>query len=103
MLSCYAIQALRMILQLGVKPSWFYLRVLEPDVMHTHIPEHSPASVGDFRSYMIEPTLPSIGDSVVPELLLKVLEPYRKEGKKLRIDLHGFCHLLSEHVLNSIL
>lgn len=24
--------------------------------------------------------LPSIGDSVVPEMLLKVLEPYRKEG-----------------------
>jgi hypothetical protein len=29
---------------------------------------------------MIETTLPPIGDVVVAELLLKVLEPYRKEG-----------------------
>ncbi|PPR83858.1 hypothetical protein GOBAR_AA36856 [Gossypium barbadense] len=36
------------------------------------------SSTGDLRSYMIE--LPPVGDSVVPELLLKVLEPYRKEG-----------------------
>ncbi|KAE8698360.1 histidine kinase 3-like [Hibiscus syriacus] len=34
---------------------------------------------GDLRSYMIE--LPPIGDSVVPELLLKALEPYRREGR----------------------
>ncbi|KAA8523002.1 hypothetical protein F0562_009425 [Nyssa sinensis] len=34
--------------------------------------------LGDLRSYMID--LPPVGDSVVPEMLLKVLEPYRKEG-----------------------
>ncbi|ONK76641.1 uncharacterized protein A4U43_C03F30450 [Asparagus officinalis] len=72
--------ALRMILQLGVKPSWFDLTGTDIDIMHSHVPEAGPASVGDLRSYMIESNLPAIGDSVVPELLLKVLEPYRREG-----------------------
>ncbi|CAA6672652.1 unnamed protein product [Spirodela intermedia] len=59
--------ALRMILQLGVKPSWFN--------------SYSPSrDAGDLRSYMIESTLPAVGDPVVPELLLKILEPYRVEG-----------------------
>lgn len=53
-----------MILQLGVKPSWFNTCSISSD--------------SDLRSYMIDS--PSIGDTVVPELLLKVLEPYRKEG-----------------------
>lgn len=38
----------------------------------------SGSSTGDLRSYMIDS--PPVGDSVVPELLLKILEPYRKEG-----------------------
>ncbi|TYH08036.1 hypothetical protein ES288_A08G283000v1 [Gossypium darwinii] len=70
--------ALRMILQLGVKPSWF-------NTLGTTAIDRGPQSItrttsstGDLRSYMIE--LPPVGDSVVPELLLKVLEPYRKEG-----------------------
>lgn len=79
----YHIQALRMILQLGVKPSWFDLTVTDTDIMHSHVPEAGPASVGDLRSYMIESNLPAVGDSVVPELLLKVLEPYRREGIQL--------------------
>ncbi|KAL9685127.1 hypothetical protein QQ045_022574 [Rhodiola kirilowii] len=65
--------ALRMILQLGVKPYWFSTK----STTHNHIPGMT-SPIGDLRSYMID--LPPVGDSVVPELLLKVLEPYRKEG-----------------------
>uniref|UniRef100_A0A7N0UK41 WD repeat-containing protein 11 n=2 Tax=Kalanchoe fedtschenkoi TaxID=63787 RepID=A0A7N0UK41_KALFE len=65
--------ALIMILQLGVKPSWFNTN----STTHNHIPGMI-SSVEDLRSYMID--LPPVGDTVVPELLLKVLEPYRKEG-----------------------
>ncbi|XP_078428005.1 transducin family protein / WD-40 repeat family protein isoform X2 [Wolffia australiana] len=59
--------ALRMILQLGVKPSWF------------SSPEAASDS-SDLRSHMVVSTLPTVGDPVVPELLLKILEPYRIEG-----------------------
>ncbi|KAL7168431.1 hypothetical protein ACSBR2_038799 [Camellia fascicularis] len=65
--------ALRMILQLGVKPAWFNTCSTIIDMR----PGTAP-STGDLRSYMIDS--PPVGDSVVPELLLKVLEPYRKEG-----------------------
>ncbi|KAF2310619.1 hypothetical protein GH714_015563 [Hevea brasiliensis] len=69
--------ALRMILQLGVKPSWFNTCGTAIDKRPHSIPgTASPAA--DLRSYMID--LPAVGDSVVPEMLLKVLEPYRKEG-----------------------
>lgn len=59
-----------MILQLGVKPSWLKKK---PQLV-------SGVSRGghDLRSHMID--LPPVGDSVVPEMLLKVLEPYRIEG-----------------------
>ncbi|XVF34628.1 hypothetical protein REPUB_Repub18cG0075300 [Reevesia pubescens] len=69
--------ALRMILQLGVKPSWFNTSGTTLDKRPRYIPGASSSS-GDLRSYMIE--LPPVGDSVVPELLLKILEPYRKDG-----------------------
>ncbi|CAL1359156.1 unnamed protein product [Linum trigynum] len=69
--------ALRMILQLGVKPSWFNTCSTAIDKRPHSIPGAS-SSAGDLRRYMID--LPAIGDSVVPEMLLKVLEPYRKEG-----------------------
>lgn len=64
-----------MVLQLGVKPSWF-------SILADKTPRQNPrtSSAGDLRSYMIDTTLPTIGDSVVPEMLLKVLEPYRREG-----------------------
>ncbi|XP_023530451.1 WD repeat-containing protein 11-like [Cucurbita pepo subsp. pepo] len=62
--------ALRMILQLGVKPSWLSKR---PQLMSGF-----SAAGGDLRSHMID--LPPVGDSVVPEMLLKVLDPYRIEG-----------------------
>lgn len=66
-----------MILQLGVKPSWFNTCGTAIDKRPHSIPgTASPAA--DLRSFMID--LPPIGDSVVPEMLLKVLEPYRKEG-----------------------
>lgn len=64
--------ALRLILQCGVKPSWF-------NTCSTIINnKNDELSVGDLRSYLID--IPTIGDTVVPELLLKVLEPYQKEG-----------------------
>ena len=59
-----------MILQLGVKPSWLSKR---PQLMSGF-----SAAGGDLRSHMID--LPPVGDSVVPEMLLKVLDPYRIEG-----------------------
>lgn len=75
----FSLQALRMILQLGVKPSWFNTCIATKDMSPYQIPVAS-SNTGDLRSYMIDSLLPPIGDSVVPELLLKVLEPYRREG-----------------------
>ncbi|KAL5769027.1 hypothetical protein ACOSQ2_015810 [Xanthoceras sorbifolium] len=69
--------ALRMVLQLGVKPSWFNTCSTTIE-KRPHLIPGTPSSAKDLRSHMID--LPPIGDSVVPELLLKVLEPYRKEG-----------------------
>ncbi|CAL5060395.1 unnamed protein product [Urochloa decumbens] len=69
--------ALRMVLQLGVKPSWFECN--NSDKLGSDSFKVAP-TFGDLRSYMIETALPPIGDGVVAELLLKVLEPYRKEG-----------------------
>lgn len=66
-----------MILQLGVKPSWF--NTCSTTIKkRPHLIPGTPSSQKDLRSYMIG--LPPIGDTVVPEMLLKVLEPYRKEG-----------------------
>ncbi|KAL0333972.1 UNVERIFIED_CONTAM: hypothetical protein Sangu_1553400 [Sesamum angustifolium] len=66
--------ALRMILQLGVKPAWF--DVFSATMNDWNTP--GTPSAGDLRGYMI--ASPRVGDSVVPEMLLKVLEPYRKAG-----------------------
>ncbi|KAF1002874.1 uncharacterized protein LOC141700003 [Apium graveolens] len=68
--------ALRMILQLGVKHSWFNTLTIMDKGQYKLL--QSESSTGDLRSYMIDS--PPVGDSVVPELLLKILEPYRKEG-----------------------
>ncbi|OUZ99877.1 hypothetical protein BVC80_9067g66 [Macleaya cordata] len=69
--------ALRMILQLGVKPSWFNTTTIDGS---PYVVPGTGSSTRDLRSYMIDSLLPPVGDSVVPELLLKVLEPYRREG-----------------------
>ncbi|CAK7345444.1 unnamed protein product [Dovyalis caffra] len=69
--------ALRMILQLGVNPSWFNTCSTTID-KRPHLIPGTASFRGDLRSYMID--LPPVGDSVVPEMLLKVLEPYRREG-----------------------
>ncbi|KAK1312231.1 hypothetical protein QJS10_CPA07g00650 [Acorus calamus] len=71
--------ALRMILQLGIKPTWFNFHSTNKENFPFKISE-SLASGGDLRSYMIDSVLPIVGDPAVPELLLKVLEPYRREG-----------------------
>lgn len=66
-----------MILQLGIRPSWFNTCSITIEKRPHLIPGTALYS-GDLRSYMIE--LPPVGDSAVPEMLLKILEPYRKEG-----------------------
>ncbi|KAL8497878.1 hypothetical protein ACS0TY_021287 [Phlomoides rotata] len=68
--------ALRMILQLGAKPSWFDAFSTAMNEAYSHVP--GTPSAGDLRGYMIDS--PRVGDSAVPEMLLKVLEPYRREG-----------------------
>lgn len=68
--------ALRTILQLGVKPSWFNTLSTTTDDTNHQVP--GTPTAGDLRHHLIES--PRIGDSVVPEMLLKVLEPYRREG-----------------------
>ncbi|XP_076936211.1 uncharacterized protein LOC143603224 [Bidens hawaiensis] len=68
--------ALRLILQCGVKPSWFNTNSVSISKESSELSKNS--SAGDLRSYLID--TPTIGDSVVPELLLKVLEPYQREG-----------------------
>ncbi|KAK9102028.1 hypothetical protein Sjap_019282 [Stephania japonica] len=40
----------------------------------------APSSAKDLRSYMIDSPLPPVGDTAVAEMLLKVLEPYQREG-----------------------
>ncbi|XP_031097706.1 WD repeat-containing protein 11-like [Ipomoea triloba] len=69
--------ALRTILQLGLKPSWFNTFSSTMDKGHYEVTA-TPSSTSDLCSYMLHS--PRIGDSVVPEMLLKVLEPYRREG-----------------------
>lgn len=69
--------ALRLILQCGVKPSWFNTYSTTIAKGNAQLSKNA-SSAGDLRSYLID--VPSIGDSVVPELLLKVLEPYQREG-----------------------
>ncbi|XP_026391509.1 uncharacterized protein LOC113287062 isoform X2 [Papaver somniferum] len=82
--------ALRMVLQLGVKPTWF--NEAYTDGSGFAVPRAGSSS-RDLCSYMIESQLPTVGDSVVPELLLKVLEPYRKEGGFCLVFLHaGYSH-----------
>ncbi|KAK4257414.1 hypothetical protein QN277_007007 [Acacia crassicarpa] len=66
-----------MILQLGVEPSWFNTSSMTIKKRPHFIPGASSSS-GDLRTYMID--LPPLGDTAVPEMLLKILEPYRKEG-----------------------
>ncbi|XP_073275016.1 uncharacterized protein [Primulina huaijiensis] len=68
--------ALQMIIQLGVKPAWFDAFSTAMNIVDSHAPR--TPSAGDFRGYMMDS--PRFGDTVVPEMLLKVLEPYRKEG-----------------------
>ncbi|KAI3801828.1 hypothetical protein L1987_29945 [Smallanthus sonchifolius] len=70
--------ALRLILQYGVKPSWFDTHSAIPDIKGNPQISRSSSSVGDLRGYLIDAS--PIGDSVVPELLLKALDPYRREG-----------------------
>ncbi|CAH8386239.1 unnamed protein product [Eruca vesicaria subsp. sativa] len=69
--------ALRMILQLGVNPSWFNTSSQCVGKRSNSVPERT-SSPKDLRNSMID--FPPIGDPAVIEILLKVLEPYRLEG-----------------------
>ncbi|XP_048608744.1 WD repeat-containing protein 11 isoform X2 [Brassica napus] len=69
--------AFRMILQLGVNPSWFNTSSQCIGKRSHSIPERTSSSK-DLSSSMID--FPPIGDPAVIEILLKVLEPYRLEG-----------------------
>ena len=65
-----------MILQLGVKPAWFNTSGPSFDTARQILGAGSLAE--DLRSYIIDTT--PVGDPAVPEMLLKVMEPYRKDG-----------------------
>lgn len=80
--------ALRMLLQWGVQPSWFDVHKLSRDTEHLIHAPGMPSTIEkrDFRHYMLDTSFPLIGDTVVPELLLKILEPYRKAGRLLDND-----------------
>ncbi|CAN8246920.1 unnamed protein product [Cochlearia groenlandica] len=69
--------ALRMILQLGVKPSWFNTSSTCIEKRTHSIPGRTSSSK-DLRSFLIDFT--PIGDPAMVEMFLKVLEPYRSEG-----------------------
>lgn len=66
-----------MILQLGIKPSWFNTPSTCIEKRPHSIPGRASSSK-DLRSFMID--FVPIGDPAVLEMLLKVLEPYRSEG-----------------------
>ena len=79
-----------MILQLGVKRSWFDAAT---NVDQGNSKLTTTTTTDDLRSYLID-LPPVVGDSVVPELLLKVLEPYRKEGRSFLVYwLSNFAHV----------
>ncbi|KAH9305179.1 hypothetical protein KI387_009583, partial [Taxus chinensis] len=79
--------ALRMLLQWGVQPSWFEAHKIVKDMDTVHnTGMHPTIEQRDLRHYMLDTSLPVIGDLVVPELLLKILEPYRKAGRLLDND-----------------
>lgn len=80
--------ALRMLLQWGVQPSWFDVEKTSGDTEHLVHTPGMPSTIDktDFRHYMLDTSFPLIGDTVVPELLLKILEPYRKAGRLLDND-----------------
>lgn len=86
-----------MILQMGVKPSWFNTSTTM-DVVHYHIP--GTPSATDLRTYMINSS--QVGDSAVPEMLLKVLEPYRIEGRSSLTRLYVLENVITLSMLTCI-
>ncbi|XP_024526780.1 WD repeat-containing protein 11 [Selaginella moellendorffii] len=68
--------ALRILLQTGVSASWFGT---SPVDRSKSLVEFS----GDLRQFLLETNLPAMGDSVVLEILLKALEPFRRTGRLL--------------------
>ncbi|KAG6413806.1 hypothetical protein SASPL_126521 [Salvia splendens] len=91
--------ALRMILQLGVKPSWFdtFSSVTSEEYSYaTRTP-----SAGDLRGYMIDS--PRVGDSAVPEMLLKVLEPYHREAAVFGESMEALFWLQLPHALKHLM
>ncbi|CAM6125774.1 unnamed protein product [Calypogeia fissa] len=69
--------AFRMLLQLGIKPSWFYV------TKSTSADTILGCKNGDLRGFLLETSLPAIGETVAAEVLFKALEPYRRAGRLL--------------------
>ncbi|BFI33782.1 hypothetical protein AXG93_59s1230 [Marchantia polymorpha subsp. ruderalis] len=69
--------AFRMLLQLGIKSSWFYV------TPSTGVEIHLGTRGGDLRHFLLESSLPDIGETVAAEVLLKSLETYRRAGRLL--------------------
>ncbi|KAL3689312.1 hypothetical protein R1sor_015621 [Riccia sorocarpa] len=69
--------ALRMLLQLGVKSSWFYV---SPS---TGAEILLGTRGGDLRHFLLDSPLPEIGEKVAAEVFLKSLETYRRAGRLL--------------------
>lgn len=75
-----------MLLQLGIKSSWFYV------TPSTGVEIHLGTRGGDLRHFLLESSLPDIGETVAAEVLLKSLETYRRAG----------MHLLYSFLLTSV-
>lgn len=74
------VQSLRVVLQQGVQPSWFTLAV-EGELL-----QRTPSRGGDLRHHLLTPQNPIMGETVFAEVLLKVLEPYRRAGKAVELS-----------------
>lgn len=66
-------QAFRLLLQLGIKPSWFY-------VTKSTSSDTISSINGDLRGFLLKTSLPVIGETATAEVLLKSLETYRRSG-----------------------
>lgn len=72
-------QALRQLLQQGVQPFWVDASISSFEGDHGGRSPGTPT--GDLRQFLLDTSLPVLGETVVAEVFLKALDPYRKAGK----------------------
>lgn len=98
-------QAFRVLLQLGVQPSWFSLDSASSDGKNNLGAVSQPlgTSGGDLRQYLLEPKNPVLGETVFAEVLLKALGPYCKTGEEYyaMLGLHSCCMPYGRHCCGS--